>query len=64
MQAFEPDELEKVSIAKIPRPKVPVREHTQDRGRGSAKGFASLAMSIGLICLIILVLAVIVAARP
>ena len=64
MQAFEPSELEKVSIAKLPQPKVPVHEGRQDQGPGSAKGFVSLATSIGLICLIILVLAVIAGARP
>ena len=64
MRAFEPDELERVSIAKAPRPKVPVAERGQDRGPGSSKGFASLATSIGLICLIILVLAMIAGVRP
>jgi hypothetical protein len=57
MRAFEPDELERVSLAKVPRPKVPVNEHRQVHGRGSAKRFVSLATSIGLICLILVVLA-------
>jgi hypothetical protein len=36
MRAFEPDELEKVSIAKVPRPKVPVR--VSDRLPGICAG--------------------------
>ena len=64
MWAFEPDELEKVSIAKVPRPKVPVHERSHDGARGSPRGLTSLATSIGLICLIILVLAMIAEARP
>ena len=64
MRAFEPDELEKVSIAKVPQARVPLHERRQDRGRRSDKGFASLATSIGLIYLIILVLAMIAGARP
>jgi hypothetical protein len=59
MRAFEPEELERVLIAKVPRPTGPFPERRQDRRPSSAKGFASLAMSIGLICLIILVLAMI-----
>jgi hypothetical protein len=64
MLAFEPYELEKVSIAKVPQPKVPVHERRQERAPGSAKRFVTLATSIGLICLIILVLAMIAGARP
>ena len=55
MRAFEPEELERVSIAKVSRPKVPFHERRQDRGRSSAKRFVSLATSIGLICLILMV---------
>ena len=58
MRAFEPEELEKVSIVKAPRTKVPVHEPTQHQ-QGSANRFVSLATSVGLICLIVLVLAVI-----
>ena len=54
MQAFEPRELEKVSIAKVPVPKVEVREYREDRERGSAERFI-LVMSICLIWLIMLV---------
>src|SRR5271165_840316 len=64
MRAFEPEELEKVSIAKVRQSKVAVPERRQDRVPRSANGVASLATSVGLICLIILVLAVIAGARP
>jgi hypothetical protein len=64
MRAFEPDELKRVSIAKVSRAKVPVQELRRDNHRGSARGWASVATSIGLICLIILVLAVIAGVRP
>jgi hypothetical protein len=57
VRAFKPDELERVLIAKVPRPKVLVHEHRQMHGRGLAKRFVSLARSIGLICLILVVLA-------
>jgi hypothetical protein len=57
MRAFEPDELEKVSIVAVSRPKVLAREHRPDRRASSVGGFASLATSFGLICLILLVLA-------
>jgi hypothetical protein len=57
MQAFEPCELEKVSIAKVPVRKVQVRESRQDR-RGSAGRFA-FVKTLSLICLIMLVLVVI-----
>jgi hypothetical protein len=59
MRAFEPEELEKVSIAKVRQSKVSVPDRRHDRAPASAKRFASLGMSIGLICLIILVLALI-----
>ena len=59
MRAFEPEELEKVSIAKVQQSKAAVPERSLQRGRGSAKGLASLATTVGLICLIILVLAMI-----
>jgi hypothetical protein len=59
MRAFEPEELQKVSIAKVRQSKAAVPERSLERGRGSAKGLASLATSVGLICLIILVLAMI-----
>ena len=58
MRAFEPDELEKVSIIAVPRSKTGARELRPDRRASSARGLASLATSIGSICLIILVLAV------
>jgi hypothetical protein len=65
MRAFEPDELVKVPPAKVPRPKMPVHEPGRDGGRDSSNnGFVSLATSIGLICLIVLVLAIIAGARP
>jgi hypothetical protein len=64
MQAFEPCELEKVSNAKIPQQRVSIHQRRQDRGLSPAKKFVSLATSIGLICLIILVLAVIAGAGP
>jgi hypothetical protein len=64
MRAFEPEELERVSIAPVVRPKMSVHERRQVRSRGSTKRFISLAMSVGLICLIILVLAVLAGARP
>jgi hypothetical protein len=63
MRAFEPEQLEKVSITKLPRPKVPVHEHSHDGGRAASKGFAFLTTSIALICLMILVLAMIAGAR-
>ena len=59
MRAFEPEELERVSIARVRQSKVAAPERRQDRGPGSARGLASLATSVGLICLIILVLAMI-----
>jgi hypothetical protein len=62
MQAFEPCELEKVSNAKIPQQRVSIHQRRQDRGLSPK--FVSLATSIGLICLIILVLAVIAGAGP
>jgi hypothetical protein len=61
MRAFEPEELEQVSIAKVRQSKVAVPERRQDRASRSAHGVASLATSAGLICLIILVLAMIAA---
>jgi hypothetical protein len=64
MRAFEPEQLEKVSITKVPRPKVPVHEPSRDGRRGSSNGFVALATPIGLICLIVLVLALIAGARP
>ena len=57
MQAFEPCELEKVQIAKIPVPKVQVREFRQDRGFSSEKQFVLVTSMV--ICLITLVLVVI-----
>ena len=59
MRAFEPDELDRVSIAEVRQAKVPVHERRQDPPRRWDKRFASLATSVGLICLIILVLAMI-----
>ena len=59
MRAFEPEELEKVLVAQVRRSKVAVPERRQDRVPRSANGVASLATSVGLICLIILVLAMI-----
>ena len=59
MQAFEPEELERVSIAEVRQAKVKVHERRQDRPSRWDKRFASLATSVGLICLIILVLAMI-----
>ena len=53
MQAFEPRELEKVSIAKVPVPKVEVREYREDRERGSAEHFVWVTF-IGLLYLIML----------
>jgi hypothetical protein len=64
MRAFEPCELERVSIAAIPQPKLRLPERRPDRELGTAERFASLATSVGLICLIVLVLAVIAGARP
>jgi hypothetical protein len=64
MRAFEPDELVKVSITKVPRPKVPVHERSHDGGRAASKGFAFLATAIALICVMILVLAMIAGTRP
>ena len=64
MRAFEPEELENVSIAPVRRSKVAVPERRQDRVPRSANGVASLATTVGLICLIILVLAMIAGARP
>jgi hypothetical protein len=58
MQAFEPSELEKVPIAKVPVHKVRVCEYRPDRGLGSAERF-TFVTSISLICLIVLVLVVI-----
>src|SRR6476660_6324384 len=54
MQAFEPCELDKVPIAKVPVQKVHVHEYREDRGRGSAEQF-TLVMSVCLIWLIMLV---------
>jgi hypothetical protein len=51
MRAFEPEELEKVSIVKVRQSKAAVPERSLQRGRGSAKGLASLATTVGLICL-------------
>jgi hypothetical protein len=62
MRAFAPEELEKVSIVKVRQSKAAVPERSLQRGRGSAKGLASLATTVGLICLIILVLAMIAGA--
>ena len=62
MRAFEPEELEKVSVAKVRQ--VPVHERRQDHPRGWDKRLASLATSVGLICLIVLVLAMIAGMRP
>jgi hypothetical protein len=59
MQAFEPEELERVSIAEVRQAKVKVHERRQDRPSRWDERFASLATSVGLICLIILVLAMI-----
>ena len=59
MRAFEPEELEKVLLVKVRQGRVAVPERRQDRVPRSAKGVASLATSVGLICLIILVLAII-----
>jgi hypothetical protein len=61
MRAFEPFELEKVAIAKVPLPQVNVHQHRQDRGLGSA-GWSGLITSLSLICLIALVLALIAGA--
>ena len=58
MRAFEPEELEKV---KVQQSKVTLPERRQDRVPRSARGVVSLATSVGLICLIILVLAMIAA---
>ena len=57
MQAFEPCELEKLSIIKLPVRKVHVREHRQDRGFSSDKQFVLVTSMV--ICLITLVLVVI-----
>jgi hypothetical protein len=57
MQAFEPCELEKVSLAKVPVQKVHVRQHMQDRGFSSDKQFVLVTSMV--ICLITLVLVVI-----
>ena len=59
MRAFEPEELEKVSIAEVRQANVPVHERRQDPPRRWDKRFASLATSVGLICFIALVLALI-----
>ena len=58
-RAFEPEELEKASIAQVRRSKVAVPERGQDRVQRSANGVTSLGTSVGFICLIILVLAMI-----
>ena len=64
MRAFEPEELERVSFAEVRQARVPVHERRQDPPRRWDKRLASLATSVGLICLIILVLAMIAGARP
>jgi hypothetical protein len=58
MQAFEPFELEKLSIIKLPVRKVQVHGYREDRELRSAERFA-FATTLSLICLIMVVLVVI-----
>jgi hypothetical protein len=59
MRAFEPGELERVSIPKPQQSKPAIPERRQNGGLIGAERFTSLATSVGLICFIILVLAMI-----
>lgn len=54
MQAFEPCELDKVEIAKVPARKVQAHEYGEGRGRGSAEQYVLLTF-VSLLYLIMLV---------